>query len=111
MRSDLARQKLSRSFGTIEELIKEYHSEESNSSDDENLQNFISAPCSPREKEMLQNPKFPGRLLEFKKAVRYRDLYDNVYAESKPSHYFYLTKGPNVAVQTSLFELLAFHED
>lgn len=60
---------------------------------------------------MLQNPKFPGKLIEFKKAVRYRDLYDNVYAESKPAHYFYLTKGPNVAVQTSMHELLGFLED
>jgi hypothetical protein len=36
--------------------------------------------------------------MEFKRAMKYRDLYDNVYSESKPSHYFYRTKGPNVAV-------------
>jgi hypothetical protein len=49
--------------------------------------------------------------MEFKRAMKYRDLYDNVYAEPKPSHYFYRTKGPNVAVQTNLHELLAINEN
>jgi len=37
---------------------------------DPELQNFISAPVSPREKEMLHNPFFMGRVGEFKKACR-----------------------------------------
>ena len=61
-------------------------------------QNFISEPCSPREKELLQNPLFGGKVMEFKRTMRHRDLFDNVYAESKPSHYFYQTNGPNVGV-------------
>ena len=37
---------------------------------------------------MLHNPHFFGRIAELKKAYKNRDEFDNVYAESKPAHYF-----------------------
>ena len=55
---------------------------------DPSLQNFISEPVSPREKEMLSNPRFAGSVFQFKKAVKARDQFDNVYAESKPAYMF-----------------------
>ncbi|CDW75779.1 UNKNOWN [Stylonychia lemnae] len=83
-----------------------------NGAGDPELQNFISAPVSPREKEMLNNPFFMGRLVEFKRAMRQRDQYDNCYAEGKPAHYFPLrdTKLVSVKVQTNLLELLAIDD-
>jgi hypothetical protein len=43
------------------------------SGDELDVENFISAPNSPREKEFLHNPKFFGRMSEFKRAQRLRD--------------------------------------
>lgn len=61
---------------------------------------------------MLHNPFFLGRVGEFKKAVKQRDLYDNVYAEGKPAHYFPMrdTKLISVKIQTNLLELLAIED-
>lgn len=56
---------------------------------------------------MLQNPKFGGNLLEFKRALKSRDLFDNVYTDSRPWHYFISNaKGANKTTQTNTFELL-----
>lgn len=76
------------------------------------MQNFISAPVSPREKEMLHNPFFMGSVGEFKKAVKQRDHFNNCHAEAKPAHYFPMrdTKLISVKVQTNLSELLALDD-
>lgn len=75
---------------------------------DEEGQNFISAPTSPREKEILHNPFFLGRMTELKKAYKNRNNFDNVYAEAKPAHYFPLRdcKLVSIKIQVSPLELL-----
>jgi hypothetical protein len=62
---------------------------------DEELQNYISEPVSPREKEILQNPNFPGKVWDFRRAIRARDMFDNVYTEARPRHFFIRNRGPN----------------
>jgi hypothetical protein len=59
-----------RSFRELRELNDDFAADNDG---DEEYQNFISAPTSPRAKEMLYNPFFLGRMAEFKKAVKNRD--------------------------------------
>ena len=66
--------------------FKEIREEEE--SEDEADANFISAPTSPREKEILHNPFFMGKMLELKRIYRERDFSNNCYADSQPAHYF-----------------------
>ena len=64
----------------------------------ESMQNYISEPNSPREKQMLQNPRFAGSIYRMKRAMKERDMLDNVYAEVKPRHYFISMRGaPNAS--------------
>ena len=72
---------------------------------EEDLQNFISEPVSPREKEILQNPNFPGKVWDFRKAIRARDMFVNVYTEARPRHYFIRNRGPNAQTQTNFAEM------
>jgi hypothetical protein len=56
---------------------------------------------------MLQNPKFAGSIYRMKRALKARDLFDNVYAEVKPRHYFISMRGaPNASTQTLFLDLL-----
>lgn len=75
------------------------------SGDEDELQNFISEPVSPREKEILQNPNFPGKVWDFRRAIRARDMFDNVYMEARPRHYFIRNRGPNAQTQTNFAEM------
>jgi len=76
--------------------------------DSEIEQNYISCPGSPREFEMLHNPHFLGKMTELRKIYKDRDMFDNVYAEAQPTHYFPLRdcKLISVKVQTNVLELL-----
>jgi len=62
---------------------------------------------SPREKELLHNPRFLGSLY-FRRAapLKARDLFDNVYTEVRPRHYFIRTTGPNASTQTHILDFL-----
>ena len=77
-------------------------------STDPDIQNFISAPSSPREKEMLHNDNFLGRMTALKRVYNMRDQFDNCYHEAKAAHSFPLrdTKLISVKVQTNILELL-----
>ena len=61
---------------------------------------------------MLHNPRFVGSVMDFKRAVKARDQYDNCYAEGKPAHYFPMRdcKLITVKVQTNILELLALDD-
>lgn len=48
----------------------------------EEFQDFISEPASPRSKEMLFNSKFVGRMHYLHDVYKMRDQFDNVYHEA-----------------------------
>ena len=49
---------------------------------------------------MLHNPTFEGNVIEFKRAIKGRDQYDNVYADAKPAYYFPMRDCKLVTVKT-----------
>lgn len=66
---------------------------------DPDIQNFISAPSSPREKEMLHNDNFLGRMTDLKRVYRMRDQYDNCYHEPRAPHLFPLRDTKLISVK------------
>lgn len=59
-----------KSFNEIREQDEDFADKEAADIDG---QNFISAPNSPREKDMLHNPFFLGRISELKRVYKMRD--------------------------------------
>ena len=74
-------------------------------SETEPMINHISEPSSPRQKEMLLNPRFKNRMGELTRAYQMRDQYDNCYHEGRKTMKKY-EKMANKFVQTNVLELL-----